>query len=441
LQPLGAQERRLVLSCLDTCQTPEAPPPPTPASSFFPLDLPRMDYTYGYGRGGGGRRGGNGGRGGRGGGTGGGGGSSWSSQKRKLEEGAATYGGGKRSMGGIPKSRQPGYDNIGSPLSRAATAVSAALARAPASVGVPPPPPPEDISESSLLYSFDEEEEQDQEQALLTSALLPLDIQYTLSLLAMLGQSGTNRKKGRGIQVELLSKHENDEQAQSSSSFNSSDDKFKWSALSTFVQAVSTIYKYGNLCPPTHPLDLQNAFKHVKPLRPRAALLLYAPSSSPTRLGGGGVGAGGWEGGRQVVGGIIMRLRLEGALVSDESERREAGGGGIPVARKEQRSLVVEMFYVCEGLEEVEQSALCLVARLALGMQVESFALTQRVRHEDEWRQDVWGNKYGAQLVYSKQVKGAERKSKGMQIRFTVREMRALLEREIERERERGREG
>ena len=122
------------------------------------------------------------------------------------------------------------------------------------------------------------------------------------------------------------------------------------------------------------------------------------------------------------MGGIIVGLRLEGPLLSDESWRREGYEGEIP--RNEQRTLVVQMFYVCEGLEEVELSALCLVARLALAMQADSLLLTQGLRIEDTRRQVLWKEKYGAQVMHSKK--------KGMEVRFMARQMRALLEREKE---------
>lgn len=398
-----------------------------------------MDYSYGHCRGGGGggrtRKDKGGWRGGRNGGRGGGGGIDWNIKKRKPEEDAwrQAQGGGKRNMGGIPKSRQPGYDNRGGPLSLAAAAGVAAEFAPPPSQ----PPPPPDTSESSLLYSFDEEEEQEQEHSQPMEPmvqLLPVDIQYTLHLLQALAELPVPREEDR-LYVELLGMHEYRDQAHAfpssfrhPSSLNEEMYDRKWNTLASFVQSATQTYRYGRAGPSTHPMELKNAYgRRLDMVKPRAAFLLHASS---TQVFPAPVTRPAWP---VHAGCLIINLRLDGPLPKpveekgDDGEKEEGQGAeeGKVRGRGRQRTLVVQMFYVLEGerMEEVERNALRLVMGLALALRADYVSFIQRMQVHDKRRHAVWRERYGARVLELD-------KQQGMEIRFNVHAMRALLKRE-----------
>jgi len=241
------------------------------------------------------------------------------------------------------------------------------------------------------------------------SPLLPLDIQYTLHLLQTLAESPVPREEDR-LYVELLGMHEYRDQAHAfppsfphPSTLNEEMYDRKWNTLASFVQSATKTYRYARAGPPTHPLDLKNTNGRLDMVEPRADFLqnvsftrVFSTPATSTRPA--------WP---VVVGGLILNLRLDGRLPNPPEEKRkgegkgegekeeEQGEEGKARGRGRQRTLVVQMFDLLEGMDEVERNALRLVMGLALVLQADHVALIQIMQGQDRRRHALWRESMG----------------------------------------------
>jgi len=82
--------------------------------------------------------------------------------------------------------------------------------------------------------------------------------------------------------------------------------------------------------------------------------------------------------------------------------------------------LVVQMFYLLKGMDEVERNALRLVMGLALVLQADHAAFIQTMQVQDRRRHALWRGRYGARVLQLD-------KQRGMEVSFNASAIRALL--------------